>query len=130
MKFEEFFKEIEDDLYLDSVNIQKKLFEIPQLHSKYLKRFYMYKKEYYKYKKELEQLYTKKYNLLKNGDELLDKKEIQFMIVSDEEYSDLNYKIKQMENMIDILERTIKKVNNLSFDIKNIIDWVKFQAGE
>jgi hypothetical protein len=128
-KFEDLFEEIEKDLEINSVNLQEKLFKVPNLHTKYLRMFYNYQKIYLKKKKQLNELYTEIYDKYKNGDEILDKKEIQFYVLSDKEYSDLKYKVNQLENMIDILEKTVKRVNNLSFDLKHIIEWVKFQEG-
>lgn len=128
-KFEDLFEEIEKDLEINSVNLQEKLFKVPNLHTKYLRMFYSYQKIYLKKKKELNELYTTTYDKYKNGDEILDKKEIQFYILSDEEYSELKYKVNQLENMIDVLEKTVKRVNNLSFDLRHIIEWVKFQEG-
>ena len=65
----------------------------------------------------------------KDNDELLDKKEIQFHIMADDEYAKLNYTFQCATDMVDVLDRTVKKVNNLSFDFKNIVGYLTFIQG-
>ena len=123
MDKKELMNQIKDDLTLNVSNINTKLYEIPSLHSKYLGLYFNTKSKLNKLERELASLFKQKYQYYKDGDELLDKKEIQFHIMADEEYSLLNYKVRTAYDMVDILDRTVKKVNNLSFDVKNIIDY-------
>ncbi len=122
--------EIKNDLLIDESNLNKKLYLIPLLHSKYLKMYFEYKLKLNKKQKELNQLYKKKYYFYKDGDRLLEnQKEIQFNILADEDYSNLNLQVQNLSDLVDILDRTIKKVNNLSFDIKNLISYLTYING-
>ena len=129
MKIEALFDEIEEDMNITQMNIQDKLYEVPKLHGKYLRLYFKYKTALIKKQQELDLLYTDKYKKYKNGPELLDKKEIQFYILSDKEYSELRFKITNLEHIVDILDRTVKKVNGLSFDCKNIVAYLQFISG-
>lgn len=120
---------IKDDLTLSEANIETKMYTIPSLHSKYLGLYFNTKTKLNKLDKELSALYLKKYNIFKDNNELLDKKEIQFHIMADDEYAKLNYKVRCAADMVDVLDRTVKKVNNLSFDFKNIVGYLTFIQG-
>ncbi len=129
MNKKELLDDIKNDLFLDSINIENKLYEIPSLHAKYLKMFFNTKSKLNLKQKELSILYKEKYNKLKDGDDILSAKELIFMIQGDGEYSQLNYEVQVLTDLVDIIDRTVKKVNNLSFDVKNIIDYLKYIQG-
>ena len=125
----ELLQQIEDDLTLTQENLEGKLYNIPMLHSKYLRLFLKSKGTLNKLEKQLSELYLQKYNHFKNSKELLDKKEIQFHILGDEEYAKLNYNVHTAIDLVDILDRTLKKVNNMSFDVRNLIEYLKYMNG-
>lgn len=130
MNKQELLQMIESDLTLTPNNLEDKLYLIPSLHSKYLGIYFEFKTKLSKKERELSVLYKDKYIELKTkSDELLDKKEIQFYILGDEEYSKLNYEVKLLTDYVDILDRTLKKVNQLSFDAKNILAHIQFLSG-
>ena len=130
MNLEELFKNIDDDLTLSHTNLQDKIYEIPKLHNKYLRLFFDTKNKLNKKQIQIDILYKETYMKFKNENEILDKKQIEFHILSDTDYSKLNYELKKLNNLVDVLEKTVKRVNNMSFDIKSIIDYLTFiQAG-
>jgi hypothetical protein len=120
---------IEDDLYLDPTNLEKKLFQIPGLHGKYLGLYFNAKQKLNNLEKKLAVMYKTKYYEYKDGDLVLDKKEIQFNILGDKEYSDLNFTVNTVSDLVDILDRTVKKVNNMSFDVKNLVAYLEYLQG-
>jgi len=58
-----------------------------------------------------------------------DKDALQRHIEADENLNKLDMKIKYYNTEIKFLEDVIKMISNRNFQIKNAIDWHKFQAG-
>jgi hypothetical protein len=131
MNIDTFLKEMEEDFRLTPENIQDKMYTVPNLHSKYLKIFFREKARYNKMDKELNKLYREKYYFYTTKyDKLLEnQKEIQFHILSDEEYAELNQKVENQKVLVDCVDRTLKKVSQLTFDIKGIIEYTKYLQG-
>ena len=75
----------------------------------------LYSKLYHQYKFESSYNYTGK--------------EIEGMISGDATYSKLVKEINTQKALINFLEKTIDNFTSLSFQIKNLIEWKKFQAG-
>jgi hypothetical protein len=129
MTKKELMQNIKDDLDINTNNIETKLYEIPGLHSKYLGLYFSTKTKLAKQQKDLAQLYKEKWILYREGDDLLDKKEIIFHIMADDEYATLNMNVQIATDMVDILDRTVKRVGNLSFDMKNLVSFLEYQQG-
>ena len=130
MNKDELLKEIEDDLNITPENIEVKMYEVSGLHSKYLRHFFNTKLKLNKKQKELNILYSFLYYKIKDdSDDLMNQKEIIFNIMGNDEYSKLNYEVQVLTDFVDILDRTVKKVNSLSFDVKNIIEYNKYLQG-
>ncbi len=130
MTKDELLNQIEDDLKITKDNIETKIYEVSGLHSKYLRHFFNSKSKLLSKKRELHILYKKRYYQIKDeSNDLMNQKEILFNIYGDSEYSLLNKEVQALENLVDILDRTVKKVNTLSFDIKNIISYNNYIQG-
>ena len=122
---------IEGDLRLDRSNLENKMFELPSLYSKYLKFF---TKESIKYNKqdkivsakyrELYDYYKFDYKVKLDSEKLVD-----YHIISDSKYSDLNSSLKQQKIIVNTLELTLKRLSAMSFDIKNIISYQQYLNG-
>lgn len=125
------FEEIEDDLNINHTNLNSKIFEVPKLHSKYLKHFFREKKKMHKMEKELNQLYRIKYHYYAFDYEhkLDNAREIQFHVLADEEYAEALRKFENQKTVVDMMDRTLKKVSQLSFDIRNTIEYLKYING-
>ena len=86
-------------------------------------RMYRQKWEYYGGKADAKIYVTKPFDLkvLKN--------DLAMYISSDEEIIQLMNKIGYLEIVIKYLEGIIKSIDNRGWDIKNAIEWKKFEAG-
>ena len=86
-------------------------------------RMYRQKWEYYGGKADVKIYVTKPFDLkvLKN--------DLAMYISSDEEIIQLMDKIGYLEIVIKYLEGIIKSIDNRGWDIKNAIEWKKFEAG-
>ena len=55
--------------------------------------------------------------------------EIKMFINADDDVCKLEYKITYLTTMLNYIESILKQINNRGCQIKNAIDWEKFQAG-
>ena len=60
---------------------------------------------------------------------LTTKEEINMFIEADEDVRKLQLKIDYIEQTILFLDSVLRQINNRNYQIKNAIDWEKFQAG-
>ena len=126
---------IDGDLYCEEST------KIPQLHMKYMEfhnTFSLMKKE-----KELDMkrlikekwLYYKGkapssvYKEMPFDFKLTTKEEINMFIEGDEEIRKLQLKIGYIEQVIFFLDGVLRQINGRNFQIKNAIEWDKFQSG-
>ena len=87
------------------------------------KRLYREKWEYYGGKADAKIYATKPFDL-----KVL-KTDLGVYISADEEIIDAENKIGYLETVIDYIKGVIKSVDNRGWDIKNAIEWKKFEAG-
>ena len=87
------------------------------------KRLYREKWEYYGGKADAKIYATKPFDL-----KVL-KTDLAVYITSDEEVIDAENKIGYLETVVDYIKGVIKSVDNRGWDIKNAIEWKKFEAG-
>lgn len=129
MEKKDIFDELENDLNITEENLKEKLYKIPMIHCKWQKVFFNQKKKLIGKTKELSILYRKKYYEYKEGENLLNLKEIDFHIISDPEYSELRSEVQKLELLVSTLESSIKKISQMTFDVKNIIEYLQFING-
>ena len=87
------------------------------------KRLYREKWEYYGGKADAKIYATKPFDL-----KVL-KTDLAVYITSDEEVINAENKIGYLETVVDYIKGVIKSVDNRGWDIKNAIEWKKFEAG-
>ena len=87
------------------------------------KRLYREKWEYYGGKADAKIYASKPFDL-----KVL-KTDLAVYITSDEEVINAENKIGYLETVVDYIKGVIKSVDNRGWDIKNAIEWKKFEAG-
>ena len=87
------------------------------------KRLYREKWEYYGGKADAKVYASKPFDL-----KVL-KTDLGVYISADEEIIDAENKIGYLETVVDYIKGVIKSVDNRGWDIKNAIEWKKFEAG-
>ena len=87
------------------------------------KRMYRDKWEYYGGKADAKIYATKPFDL-----KVL-KTDLAVYITSDEEIINAENKVGYLETVVDYIKGVIKSVDNRGWDIKNAIEWKKFEAG-
>ena len=124
-----------DDVMLDNASIK-----IPQLHSKYLTLHSEFSLLLKKSKQELEKArhYKWLYYSGKGKPEMYEdkpfdykvmKSEVPSWIAVDEEINKIEMKVALYETTLNTLSEIMKQVHQMSYNIKNMIEWRRFVGG-
>ena len=131
----------EKDSQIDPDNLHDESLKVPQLHSKYYTLYNtitllieMARGTYNRIKLERHNYYTGKATAEVYAEEpfpykVRDKEALQRYMDDDEKLNTIDLKIRYYDVMLKFLEEIIKTVSNRTFQIKNAIDWHKFQSG-
>ena len=140
MNLEELKLQVSQDLRVDDEHLDTESLKNQEIKATYLdhkskfelllfkakgdyKRLYREKWEYYGGKADAKIYATKPFDL-----KVL-KTDLGVYISADEEIIDAENKIGYLETVIDYIKGVIKSVDNRGWDIKNAIEWKKFEAG-
>ena len=140
MNLDELKLQVQNDLKVDDEHLDTESLKNQEIKAKYLdikskyelllfkakgdyKRLYREKWEYYGGKADAKIYATKPFDL-----KVL-KTDLGVYISADEEIIDAENKIGYLETVIDYIKGVIKSVDNRGWDIKNAIEWKKFEAG-
>ena len=131
----------EKDSHIDPDNLHDESLKIPQLHSKYYTLYntitLMREKartQYSKVRLERYNYYTGKAPAEAYIEEpfpykVREKDAIQRHLEADDRMNKVDMKIKYYDIMLKFLEEVIRAVSNRTYQIKNAIEWNKFQSG-
>jgi len=141
MNLEQIQEMWERDSQIDPDNLHDESLKIPQLHAKYytvyntitllrekaLETYNRVRLERYNYYtgKSPAEVYEEEPFPYK----VRDKEAIQRHMDADEKLNKINLKIRYYDHMLRFLEDIIKTISNRTFQIKNALEWHKFQAG-
>lgn len=140
MKIEEIKAAIEADLKIDRFNLVDESARTPNLFSKYIQIYtdekirlrmlqrkysesYIQRREFYagnggdKYKEE-------------PFDRKVIRQDLDIWLDADSKIQDLKDRLTLQEVIIDILERTLKEINQRSYTIRNMTEMIKFESGQ
>tara|TARA_R100001460_G_scaffold41865_1_gene77738 strand:- start:1913 stop:2344 length:432 start_codon:yes stop_codon:yes gene_type:complete len=131
----------ERDSQIDPDNLHDESLKIPQLHSKYYTLYNTItllrekaRESYAKVRLERYNYYTGKASAEAYVEEpfpykVREKDAIQRHLDADAKMNKIDMKIKYYDVMLKFLEEIIRAVSNRTYQIKNAIEWNKFQAG-
>ena len=129
------------DAVIDPDNLHDESLKIPQLHSKY---YTIYNTTsllrerardlYNRVRLERYNYYTGKASAEVYAEEpfpykVREKDAIMRHLEADEKLTKLDLKIRYYDTMLKFIEEVIKNISNRTFQIKNAIEWHKFQSG-
>ena len=141
MNLEQIQEMWEKDSKIDPDNLHDESLKIPQLHSKYYTLYNTItllreraKEQYSKVRLERYNYYTGKASAETYIEEpfpykVREKDAIQRHLEADDKMNKVDMKIKYYDIMLKFLEEVIRAVSNRTYQIKNAIEWNKFQAG-
>ena len=131
----------EKDSFIDPDNLHDESLKIPQLHSKYYTVYNTVtllrekaRDQYSKIKLERYNFYTGKAPAEVYVEEpfpykVREKDAIQRHLDADERLTTIDLKIRYYDATLKFLEEIIRNVSNRTYQIKNAIEWNRFQAG-
>ena len=141
MNLEQIQEMWEKDSKIDPDNLHDESLKIPQLHSKYYTLYNTItllreraREQYSKVRLERYNYYTGKATAEVYAEEpfpykVREKDAIQRHLEADDKMNKVDMKIKYYDIMLKFLEEIIRVVSNRTYQIKNAIEWNKFQAG-
>ena len=141
MNLEQIQEMWEKDSKIDPDNLHDESLKIPQLHSKYYTLYNTItllrekaREQYSKVRLERYNYYTGKSPAEVYVEEpfpykVREKDAIQRHLDADDKMNKIDMKIKYYDVMLNFLEEIIRVVSNRTYQIKNAIEWNKFQAG-
>ena len=131
----------EKDSRIDPDNLHDESLKIPQLHSKYYTLYNTItllreraKEQYSKVRLERYNYYTGKASAEVYVEQpfpykVREKDAIQRHLEADDKMNKVDMKIKYYDIMLKFLEEIIRNISGRTYQIKNAIEWNKFQAG-
>lgn len=131
----------EKDSQIDPDNLHDESLKIPQLHSKYYTLYNTItllrekaREQFNRVKLERYNFYTGKASAEVYVEEpfpykIRDKEALQRHLDADEKLNSIDLKIRYYDVMLKFLEEIIKCISNRTYQIKNALEWHKFQSG-
>ena len=141
MNLEQIQEMWEKDSHIDPDNLHDESLKIPQLHSKYYTLYNTItllreraREQYSKVRLERHNYYTGKATAEVYAEDpfpykVREKDAIQRHLDADDKMNKIDMKIKYYDVMLKFLEEIIRNISGRTYQIKNAIEWNKFQAG-
>ena len=141
MNLEQIQEMWEKDSKIDPDNLHDESLKIPQLHSKYYTLYNTItllreraREQYNKVRLERYNYYTGKATAEVYAEDpfpykVREKDAIQRHLEADDKMNKVDMKIKYYDIMLKFLEEIIRNISGRTYQIKNAIEWNKFQAG-
>ena len=140
MTLDELKLEVQADLKVDNEHLDTESLKNQEIKAKYLEHKSKFELLLFKAKGDYKRLYREKWEyyggkadakvyVSKPFDIKVLKTDLSVYITSDEEVIDAENKIGYLETVVDYIKGVIKSVDNRGWDIKNAIEWKKFEAG-
>lgn len=141
MNLEEIKEAIRLDLQIDRFNLVDETARTPLLFSKYLNLFLDEKFKLRKLKRKSSELFLNRreyYMGQQDEDKYIqepwDKKvlrqDVDIYLGADSKIQDLQDRISFQESVVDMLERTLKEIGGRNYQIKNMIEIIRFESGQ
>ena len=140
MNLDELKLQVQKDLKVDDEHLDTESLKNQEIKATYLDHKSRYELLLFKAKGDYKRLYREKWEYYggkadakiyasKPFDLKVLKTDLSVYITSDEEVIDAENKIGYLETIVDYIKGVIKSVDNRGWDIKNAIEWKKFEAG-
>jgi len=140
MNLDELKLQVSQDLKVDDEHLDTESLKNQEIKAKYLEHKSKFELLLFKAKGDYKRLYREKWEYYggkadakiyasKPFDLKVLKTDLGVYISADEEIIDAENKIGYLETVVDYIKGVIKSVDNRGWDIKNAIEWKKFEAG-
>jgi len=129
MLLEDYIKELESDLKIDELVLKEYQLKLPGIKHKWAGRLIRHKMEINELRKKREQL--KKSLVDKIQEQSPVKLALPVIERTAEKHSEvveIDSKIKELELIVELLEKSEKTLSSASYDIKNLVDIIKLET--
>jgi len=140
MNLDELKIQVQRDLKIDDEHLDTESLKNQEIKATYLDHKSRYELLLFKAKGDYKRLYREKWEYYggkadakiyasKPFDLKVLKTDLSVYITSDEDIINAENKVGYLETVVDYIKGVIKSVDNRGWDIKNAIEWKKFEAG-
>ena len=140
MNLEDLFLEVDKDLKVNDMELDRESLRTPYLYDKYLKFHTTSKAEYKNTEEEYKKMYLDKYQYYtgkadpevykeKPFDLKVLKSDVNMYLDADEDLSIKRKTVEYSKTKVDYLSNVLKAIQDRSWSIKHAIDWRKFLEG-
>lgn len=142
--FEEILDEWDNDSTIDGENVDRESINVPKLHAKYLRYLTEIRRKIMKYEYDLSNLKKVKFRYYRGEltrEELKEcgwdqwqgakpmKNEMDHFLEGDVDLNNIKMKIAYAKNIEDAIKSIMSQINGRDWQLKNIIAWKNFLAG-
>jgi hypothetical protein len=130
-QLEELKKIANEDLKLDSDNIEKKTLQLSTIYQRYLEIYIKEIRQLKKLSLDKDKLYGELYKHYKFVDDYKwdTKSEIDSMVKSDDKYYKIALDMSNEEAVVSYLEQLLSNIKSVGYSIKNYVDFAKLKQG-
>lgn len=129
--YNSFFEEIEEKLTLHSHDLDRKIFEAINVQNTILKQYVKEKTKLIKLESNYNRVFGQKFNFYRyESDIRCENKDVAlFYVKQDEEVIKITEEYEKQKVIVEYMEKYLKRASNIGFDIKNIIDYLRYMNG-
>jgi hypothetical protein len=129
--YNKFFDEVENALTIHSHDIEKKIYEAPNIHNKILKQFIIERNNLQKLESKWNKIHGDLFHYYRHESDIrCENKDVTlFYVKKDEKFIAIDQELSKQKLLVEAIERWMKKASSIGFDIKNIVEFLKFMSG-
>jgi len=129
MLLEDYIKELESDLKIDELILKDYQLKLPGIKHKWAGRCIRHKLQLFQIKKDRETIKKNLVDKLQQASPVkLAQPVAERTVEKHSEILEIDCKIKELDLVVELLERSEKTLSSTSYDIKNIIDIIKLET--
>lgn len=131
MDWDKIKAEYEEDIKYDLPNLVRYLMLLPSIISKYQNLWFHIKNKMDILQKEYNDTWISRFMYYKHDfDITLTNSEIKAFLEKDTNMNNIKSKIDFLSSKLTLVEKWLKNFDGMRFDLKLIVEWEKFKAGE
>jgi hypothetical protein len=130
--YKDWFDEIENALTIHSHDLDKKIYEAPNIHNKILKQFIKEKQRLIKAEQKYNKTLAEKFHYYRyESDIRCENKDVTlFYVKKDKDFLKVAEDYEKQKLLCEMIDGYMKKARSIGFDIKNILEYLRYMDGQ